>query len=110
VVTQKQLDDAQAYCAHSERLSRRADAALDIIFACILAVLGALVVMHFAMPCEVGTLCAFPAFLFESPTSESIAADEKHAYMQGWRWGAVCGITAGGAMVAAAFLIGLAAA
>ena len=76
--------------------------ALQFLFAAIMAVLGALLLLHYLTPCEAGQLCAGAAFLGGSSPRERAYEEtyaqtcERLGYIAGWRWGLVCGACAGG--------------
>lgn len=49
-------DAARDACA-IERVERRTSGAATVVFAVVLAVLGAMLLVHFATPCAEGVLC-----------------------------------------------------
>jgi len=52
---------AQAINAMNAKRTRRADAAVDVLVALVLAILGALALLHYLTPCEAAQLCTLAA-------------------------------------------------
>lgn len=78
--------------ADTRRSDRLVHQALQFLFAAIMAVLGALLLLHYLAPCDAGALCAAAAVT----RSEDYHEGEYTGYRAGWYWGVVCGLCAGG--------------
>jgi hypothetical protein len=59
---------ARAINAKNAKRTRRAESAVEFILALVLAVLGALALLHWLTPCDVGHLCAGGAALVPTRT------------------------------------------
>lgn len=99
--------------------SARAEAAAHVVLFIVFCILGAAAIVHFATPCDVGSLCAVLPFLHKASTNTAHAhaeppaasfvrpeslhtawaagydAGEHDFYMQGWRTGAGHGLLVG---------------
>lgn len=75
---------AQAINAMNAKRSARADAALSVILALVLAVLGAAALLHWLTPCEAGTLCMAGAVHTRSGWLASLQR-RLHAVTLRWR-------------------------
>lgn len=126
-------DNDAAFTAYQTRLSRRAEAAAEFVLALVLAIAGAVLALHWLAPCEAGHLCVAAVALRrvragsradEQPSAlpivgeavrlayqHGIDAGERTGYVEGWRWGAICGfllgILSGGCLVAGALMMGV---
>lgn len=135
--TAEQRDNAAAFTAHQQRLTSRAEAAASIVVVIVLAIAIAVLLIHWLTPCEAGHLCTFAALASrrvragesvppdaQRPSALPLVAEavrrahasgleagERTGYVDGWRWGAVCGFVlgafAGGCAVARALLMGM---
>lgn len=122
---QDAADLVDAINRRNAHTARRADAAIDVLVAVVLAVIGAMVLLHFAQPCSIeGALCGLMTLVWPrkpQPAEEddpSTHAQPQHpddrlgqalhlsyqqghddgeftGYVEGWRWGLFNGVVIG---------------
>jgi hypothetical protein len=107
-------DLADAINARNAHTTQRAESAVHVLLAVVLAVLGAMALLHFATPCPAAMLCMSLALV--TPTTEEPRLDERvsaalqtsyqhghddgefSGYVEGWRWGLFHGLVVGVAL------------
>ena len=104
-------DLVDAINTRNAHTTQRAESAVHVLLAVVMAVLGAMALLHFATPCPAAMLCMSLALVnptqSEPAISEQVTAAMQTSYQQGfdegeytgytegWRWGLFHGLVVG---------------
>ncbi len=73
---------AQSVSAQNAKRTKRAEAAAHVVLFVVFTILGAVALVHFLTPCEVGHLCALAAAPVRAGFAASLVSRLRAAYLR----------------------------